>query len=63
MDVEQLHVVLQQSFSPDAAVRHPAEQTMKNLKHIPGAVGLLLQVAGEHQVCALKGLVRMETND
>ena len=50
MDVEQLHVVLQQSFSPDAAVRHPAEQTMKNLKHIPGAVGLLLQVAGEHQV-------------
>lgn len=50
MDVEQLHVVLQQSFSPDAAVRKPAENTIRNLKNLPGAVILLLQVAAEKQV-------------
>ena len=50
MDVEQLHVVLQQSFSADAAVRKPAEETIRNLKNLPGAVQLLLQVAAEKQV-------------
>jgi hypothetical protein len=51
MDVEQLHIVLQQSFSADAAVRNPAELIIKNLKNLPGAVVLLLQVAAEKQVC------------
>ena len=50
MDVEQLHVVLQQSFSADAATRKPAEETVRNLKNLPGAVVLLLQVAAEKQV-------------
>jgi hypothetical protein len=50
MDVEQLHIVLQQSFSADAAVRNPAELIIKNLKNLPGAVVLLLQVAAEKQV-------------
>ena len=50
MDVEQLHQVLQQSFSPDATIRKPAEDTVRNLKHLPGAVQLLLQVAAEKQV-------------
>lgn len=50
MDVERLHVVLQQSFSADAAVRNPAEETIRNLKNLPGAVQLLLQVAAEKQV-------------
>jgi hypothetical protein len=50
MDVEQLHVVLQQSFSADATVRKPAEETIRNLKNLPGAVVLLLQVAAEKQV-------------
>ena len=50
MDVEQLHVVLQQSFSADAAVRKPAEDTVRNLKNLPGSVVLLLQVAAEKQV-------------
>jgi hypothetical protein len=50
MDVEQLHVVLQQSFSPDANLRVPAEETIRNLKHIKGATTLLLQVAAEKQV-------------
>jgi hypothetical protein len=50
MDVEQLHVVLQQSFSPDANLRGPAEETVRNLKHIKGATVLLLQVAAEKQV-------------
>lgn len=52
MDVEQLHVVLQQSFSPDAAVRHPAEEIIRNLKNLAGATQLLLQVTGEKQVSA-----------
>ena len=50
MDVEQLHVVLQQSFSPDANLRGPAEETIRNLKHIKGATIMLLQVAAEKQV-------------
>jgi hypothetical protein len=50
MDVERLHVVLQQSFSPDAAIRKPAEDTMRNLKNVPGSVQLLLQVIAEKQV-------------
>jgi len=53
MDVEQLHVVLQQSFSADAAARKPAEETIRNLKNLPGAVQLLLQVAAEKQVRAV----------
>ena len=52
MDVEQLHVVLQQSFSPDASLRDPAEETIRNLKHVKGATKLLLQVAAEKQVSA-----------
>lgn len=50
MDVERLHVVLQQSFSPDANLRGPAEETIRNLKHIKGSTALLLQVAAEKQV-------------
>jgi len=50
LDVEQLHVVLQQSFSPDSNLRVPAEATIRNLKHIKGSTVLLLQVAGEKQV-------------
>jgi hypothetical protein len=52
MDVERLHVVLQQSFSPDANLRVPAEETVRNLKHLKGATVLLLQVAAETQVSA-----------
>lgn len=50
MDVEQLHIVLQQSFSPDGSLRVPAEETVRNLKHVKGATTLLLQVAAEKQV-------------
>ncbi|KAL7574621.1 hypothetical protein ACA910_002972 [Epithemia clementina (nom. ined.)] len=50
MNVEELHLVLQQSFSADAAVRNPAETTIRNLKYIPGAVPALLRVASELQV-------------
>mmetsp|Transcript_12865 Transcript_12865/g.30078 ORF Transcript_12865/g.30078 Transcript_12865/m.30078 type:complete len:1070 (+) Transcript_12865:182-3391(+) len=50
MDVEQLHVVLQQSFSPDANLRKPAETTIRNLKHLKGSTALLLQIAAEKQV-------------
>lgn len=50
MNTEALHVVLQQSFSPDASLRDPAEKTIANLKNIPGAAGMLLQVASEKQV-------------
>ena len=50
MDVEQLHQVLQQSFAADASVRNPAEETIRNLKNLPGSVQLLLQVAAEKQV-------------
>lgn len=50
MNTESLHVVLQQSFSPDASLRDPAERTIRNLKNIPGASVMLLQVAAEKQV-------------
>ena len=50
LDTDQLHVALQHSFSPDAAVRLPAEATVKSLKHVKGAVTMLLQVAAEQQV-------------
>jgi hypothetical protein len=57
MDVEQLHVVLQQSFSPEAAIRKPAEDIIRNLKNLPGSVVLLLQVAVEKQVRACVHIV------
>jgi len=50
MNTEALHQTLQQSFSPDAALRDPAEETIKNLKHVAGATSMLLQVATEKQV-------------
>lgn len=50
MNVEELHVVLLQSFSAEASVRHPAEATIRNLKHIPGSVPALIRVASELQV-------------
>jgi importin-7 len=49
MDVEQLYQVLQQSFSPDANVRNPATETIKNLKSLPGATLMLLHVVAEKQ--------------
>lgn len=49
-NVEQLHVVLQQSFSPDASLRDPAEETIRNLKNIPGSTTSLLKIASEKQV-------------
>ena len=48
--VEALHVALQQSFSPDASVRDPAEAAIKNLKNIPGATQMLLHITEEKQV-------------
>jgi hypothetical protein len=50
MNTEALHIVLQQSFSPDAALRDPAERTIANLKNVKGASVMLLQVAAEKQV-------------
>lgn len=51
MDVEALHVTLQQSFSPDASLRDPAEERIRNLKHVKGATVMLLLVVSEKQVC------------
>jgi len=48
--VEALHVALQQSFSPDASVRDPAEAAIKNLKNVPGATQMLLHITEEKQV-------------
>lgn len=48
--VEALHVALQQSFSPDASVRDPAEAAIKNLKFVPGATQMLLHITEEKQV-------------
>lgn len=48
--VEALHVALQQSFSPDGAVRTPAEASIKQLKFVPGATAMLLAIAEEKQV-------------
>ena len=50
MDVEQLHVILQQSFASEASVRQPAEEIIRHLKHVQGATVLLLQVVSEKQV-------------
>lgn len=50
MNVEALHVALQQSFHPDASVRDPAEKMIQNLKYVNGATAMLLQVAAEKQV-------------
>mmetsp|Transcript_7566 Transcript_7566/g.11844 ORF Transcript_7566/g.11844 Transcript_7566/m.11844 type:complete len:1061 (+) Transcript_7566:86-3268(+) len=50
MNVESLHVTLQQSFSPDANLRSPAEETIRNLKQVKGSTVMLLQVAAENQV-------------
>ena len=50
MNTEGLHVALQQSFSPDPNLRLPAEQTIKNLKHVPGSPKMLLEIATEKQV-------------
>lgn len=55
-NVEQLHVVLQQSFSPDANLRGPAEENIRNLKNIPGSTTLLLKIAAEKQVRYYRGL-------
>jgi hypothetical protein len=51
MDVETLHIILQQSFAIETSIRQPAEEYIRNLKHIPGATILLLQVVAEKQVC------------
>ena len=48
--VEGLHVALQQSFSPDASVRDPAEASIKHLKYVPGATTMLLHITEEKQV-------------
>ena len=53
MNTETLHLALQQSFSADANLRIPAEETIKNLKHVDGATTMLLQVAGEPQVSSV----------
>ena len=58
MDVEQLHVVLQQSFSPDSNLRVPAEATIRNLKHTKGSTVLLLQIAAEKQVSIFVSLAK-----
>lgn len=58
MNTEALHVVLQQSFSPDAALRDPAERTIANLKNVKGASVMLLQVAAEKQVLDTSRLLR-----
>uniref|UniRef100_A0A7S3QJN0 Importin N-terminal domain-containing protein n=1 Tax=Chaetoceros debilis TaxID=122233 RepID=A0A7S3QJN0_9STRA len=50
MNTEALHVALQQSFSPDANLRLPAEKNIKNLKNVPGAAKMLLEIAAEQQV-------------
>ena len=54
-NVEQLHVVLQQSFSPDVNQRGPAEEAIRNLKHVPGSTALLLKIASEKQVRIYRG--------
>ena len=51
--VEQLHLILQQSFSPDVNLRGPAEENIRNLKHLAGSTSLLLQIASEKQVSVL----------
>lgn len=48
--VEALHVALQQSFSPDASIRDPAEASIKHLKFVPGSTQMLLHITEEKQV-------------
>ena len=48
--VEALHVALQQSFSPDAAVRDQAEERVKRLKFVHWATRMLLHITEEKQV-------------
>ena len=48
--VEQLHLALQQSFSPDGNVRDPAEASIKQLKFVPKATAMLLHITEERQV-------------
>ena len=50
MDLESLHLALQQSFSAESHIRHSSEKMIKNLKTVDGAVTLLLQVVAEKQV-------------
>ena len=50
MDVESLHLALQQSFSAVSHIRQPEEKILKNLKKVEGAVTSLLQVVAEKQV-------------
>ena len=50
MNTEDLHVALQQSFSPDANLRDPAEKMIKSLKYVDGATSMLLQIAAEKKV-------------
>ena len=56
MNTENLHIVLQQSFSPDVNLRGPAEKAIKSLKHVEGATLMLLQIAAEKQVIIDFGL-------
>ena len=50
INVEDLHIALQQSFSPDPNIRGPSEELIKHLKYVPGATVMLLQVTAEKQV-------------
>lgn len=50
INVEDLHIALQQSFSPDPNIRGPSEELIKHLKYVPGATIMLLQVTAEQQV-------------
>lgn len=50
MNTEALHLALQQSFSPDATLRHSSEETIKHLKFLLGAPKMLLEIASEKQV-------------
>jgi hypothetical protein len=59
--VEQLHVVLQQSFSPDVNQRGPAEEAIRNLKNVPGSTTLLLKIASEKQVSKISWLQHVWT--
>lgn len=50
MNTEDLHIALKQSFSPDPALRLPAENLIKGLKHVEGASLMLLEIAAEKKV-------------
>ena len=61
MNVEALHVALQQSFHPDASIRDPAEKAIKNLKYVKQSTVMLLQVAAEKQVSILNLKIKVNT--